>query len=755
MKFTDGFWALKPGVQMYNCAQVQDARWQEDAYVVYCSHMPIVNRGMTLNAPLLTLTFRAPRPGILSVKVEHHQGRAQIEPKFQLNETGMKPVVTETHDQIIIASGPLTAHISKNAFGLAFFEDGVRLTGLGSRHMGYAMTPAGPHIRVKLDIGVGEKIYGLGERFTPFVRNGQSVDMWNEDGGTASELSYKNIPFYVTNRGYGVFVNSSGKVSYELCSEAVESAQFSLPGESLEFMVIGGGSMKKVIEAYTALTGRAALPPAWTFGLWLTTSFTTNYNESTVMSFVDGMAERGIPLHVFHFDCFWMKAYEWCNYDWDREAFSDPEGMIKRLHDKGIKTCVWINPYIAQKSPLFDEAKKSGFLLRRENGDVWQWDMWQAGMGLVDFTNPAACDWFKGKLKALLDMGIDSFKTDFGERVPTDCVYFDGSDPVLMHNYYALLYNQTVFELLQQERGVGQACVFARSATVGGQKYPVHWGGDSTSSFPSMAESLRAGLSLCLSGFSFWSHDISGFEDTASPEVYMRWAQFGLLSSHSRLHGSSSYRVPWLFGEQAPGVVKKYTNLKCRLMPYLYAKAVEARDTGVPMMRAMVMEFPGDRACEDIDLQYMLGDALMVAPVFREDSAVEYYLPEGRWTHLLSGRTAHGGRWQEERCGMDDLPIFVRENSILPIGKDESLVDYDYLDGLEIRIYQPNETGAQAVIVDQYGNKALTLSALRSASTVKVTVEGEHKGISVLLYTQSGVKTNRIEPGSSILELEA
>ena len=450
-----------------------------------------------------------------------------------------------------------------------------------------------------------------------------------------------------------------------------------------------------------------------------------------------------------------MKAYEWCNYDWDREAFSDPEGMIKRLHDKGIKTCVWINPYIAQKSPLFDEAKKSGFLLRRENGDVWQWDMWQAGMGLVDFTNPAACDWFKGKLKALLDMGIDSFKTDFGERVPTDCVYFDGSDPVLMHNYYALLYNQTVFELLQQERGVGQACVFARSATAGGQKYPVHWGGDSTSSFPSMAESLRAGLSLCLSGFAFWSHDISGFEDTASPEVYMRWAQFGLLSSHSRLHGSSSYRVPWLFGEQAPDVVKKYTNLKCRLMPYLYAKAVEARDSGVPMMRAMVMEFPGDRACEDIDLQYMLGDALMVAPVFREDSAIEYYLPEGRWTHLLSGRTAHGGRWQEERCGMDDLPIFVRENSILPIGKDESLVDYDYLDGLEIRIYQPNETGAQAVVVDQFGNKSLTLSALRSASTVKVTVEGEHKGISVLLYTESGVKTNRIEPGSSILELEA
>ncbi len=306
MKFTDGFWALKPGVQIYNCAQVQDARWQEDAYVVYCSHMLISNRGMTLNAPLLTLTFRAPRPGIISIKLEHHQGCAHIEPKFQLFETGMKPLVRDTQDQITIESGSLAALVSKNPFSLAFFENGVRLTGLGLRHMGYAATPAGAYMRVKLDVGVGEKIYGLGERFTPFVRNGQSADMWNEDGGTASELSYKNIPFYVTNRGYGVFVNSSGKVSYELCSEAVESAQFSLPGESLEFMVIGGGSMKKVIESYTALTSRAALPPAWTFGLWLTTSFTTKYNEETVMAFVDGMAEHGIPLHVFHFDCFWI-----------------------------------------------------------------------------------------------------------------------------------------------------------------------------------------------------------------------------------------------------------------------------------------------------------------------------------------------------------------------------------------------------------------------------------------------------------------
>lgn len=753
MKFTDGFWVLKPGVQMFNCTQVQDTRWEGDSFAVFCSHIPVTDRGMTLNAPLLTLTFRAPRPGILSLRLEHFQGSANIEPKFELNETGMQPTVTYDADEIRVSSGALTAVISKNKFSLAFFEDGVRLTGLGSRHMGYAKTPSGNHMRVKLDIGVGEKIYGLGERFTPFVKNGQSIEIWNEDGGTASELAYKNIPFYVTNRGYGVFVNSSGKISFELCTEAVESAQFSLPGESLEFMIIGGGSMKKVIEVYTALTGRAALPPAWTFGLWLTTSFTTKYNEETVMEFVEGMSQRGIPLHVFHFDCFWMKAYEWCSYEWDMDSFHDPVGMLKQLKEKGLKTCVWINPYIAQKSPLFKEAKEAGYLLRRKNGDVWQWDMWQAGMGLIDFTNPGARDWFKSKLKALLDMGIDSFKTDFGERIPVDCVYFDGSDPELMHNYYTLIYNRTVFELLEQERGQGEACVFARSATVGGQKYPVHWGGDSTSTFPSMAESLRAGLSLCLSGFSFWSHDISGFEDTASPEVYIRWAQFGLLSSHSRLHGSTSYRVPWLFGEDAPVIVKQYTNLKCRLMPYLYAKSVEARDTGLPLMRPLVMEFPEDRMCEDIDLQYMLGDSLMVAPIFREDNLAEYYLPQGNWTHLLNARRVHGGHWHKEKYALDDMPLFVRENSILAFGQSENLVDYDYLDGLEVRVYQPNDAGAKTRIVDRQGINMLTVSVKKSHGAVRVSVVGDHKGLDIKVYLESEMVCGRIEPDSDEMEL--
>lgn len=311
----------------------------------------------------------------------------------------------------------------------------------------------------------------------------------------------------------------------------------------MQYYVIDGPTPKDVLNKYTRLTGQISLPPAWSFGLWLSTSFTTDYREETVMKFIDGMRDRKIPLDVFHFDCFWQKGFEWCNFLWDPEQFPDPEGLIKKIHDRGIKVCVWINPYIAQKSPLFEEGRQNGYFIKREDGNVWQWDLWQAGNGFVDFTNPAAVKWYQSKLKALLDMGVDCFKTDFGERIPVeDAVFFDGSDPKREHNYYTYQYNEAVYDLLKQERGADQAVVFARSATVGSQKFPVHWGGDNLSRYKSMADSLRGGLSFLVSGFGFWSHDISGFEEHATPDLYKRWTQFGLLSSHSRYHAVFSTR---------------------------------------------------------------------------------------------------------------------------------------------------------------------------------------------------------------------
>src|SRR5690606_15867155 len=316
-----------------------------------------------------------------------------------------------------------------------------------------------------------------------------------------------------------------------------------------------------------------------------------------------------------------------------------------------------------------EEGKDLGFLVRTTDGDVWQWDMWQAGMALVDFTDPDARGWYASKLKVLLDQGVDTFKTDFGERIPTEgVVWHDGSDPQRMHNYYAQLYNQCVFDLLRAERGEGEAVVFARAATAGGQQFPVHWGGDCESTFSSMAESLRGGLSLALSGFGYWSHDIGGFEGRPDPAVFKRWAAFGLLSSHSRLHGSSSYRVPWAFDDEAVEVTRKFARLKLALLPYLAQLGEQAHREGIPIMRPMLLEFPEDRAAVGVQTQYLLGDRLLVAPVFRADGQADFYLPEGVWTHALSGERLAGPRWHRQRYGFDSLPLFVRPGTVLPWG---------------------------------------------------------------------------------------
>ena len=453
------------------------------------------------------------------------------------------------------------------------------------------------------------------------------------------------------------------------------------------------------------------------------------------------MAERDIPLEVFHFDCFWMKEFHWCDFEWDDRVFPDAKGMLQRYKEKGLKICVWINPYIAQGTAFFREGLEKGYLLKRADGmGIKQVDNWQPGMGLVDFTNPDATKWYIDKLRTLLDMGVDCFKTDFGERIPVDVEYFDGSDPWCMHNYYTQLYNQAVFKLLEEEKGEGEAVLFARSATVGGQQFPVHWGGDCSASYASMAESLRGGLSFTMSGFSFWSHDMGGFELTASPDVYKRWLQFGLLSSHSRLHGSKSYRVPWLFDDEAVDVCRKFTKLKLLLMPYIYQMAVNSHHTGIPTMRSMVMEFENDPATKYLDMQYMLGDSILVAPVFSKDGDVEYYLPEGTWTHLLSGEVKQGGRWYKENYDFMSLPVYVRDNTLLAIGNNEETADYDFADGVEIRVYEVNNgCKTSCTVPDQKGHTALTVEAVRENNKLTLTSNGKNQNMRYVLENVSNV----------------
>lgn len=726
MKFTDGYWHVKPRFEPTYAVEVYETRVAQDSLTLYLATRRLSNRGATLNMPMLTVTLRSPQADAIKVEMLHFDGAYSDAPVFEKNEENYPVQIEQEENAVRITSGNLTAVVctKENAFAIDYFFKGRKLTGTAFRNMAY-MRDRNTNERFmleQLELDVGEYVYGLGERFTPFVKNGQVVDMWNEDGGTASEIAYKNIPFYMSGKGYGVFVDHSGDVSFELGSEKVERVSFSVKGEKLDYYIFGGDTPADVLGSYTALTGRPALPPAWSFGLWLSTSFTTDYDEATVTSFIDGMREREIPLSVFHFDCFWMKGGAWCDFEWDPRVFPDPEGMLRRYKEKDLHICVWINSYLGQMAPLFKEAKERGYLIKKTDGSVWQTDMWQAGMGVIDFTNPDACKWYQGKLKGLLDMGVDAFKTDFGERIPVrDIAYYDGSDPVRMHNYYTYLYNKTVFECLEEARGKGEATLFARSATAGGQKFPVHWGGDCSAQYVSMAETLRGGLSLALCGFGFWSHDIGGFEATGSADLYKRWCAFGLLSSHSRLHGSSSYRVPWAYDEEASNVLRFFTRLKMRLMPYLYGQAVKAHETGIPMLRPMFFEFPHDPVCETLDLQYMLGDSMLVAPVFREDGQVRFYLPEGRWTNYFTGKVYEGGRYYTETHGYMSLPLMVRENAVLALGGRADRPDYDYCDGLALRLFEIADGACIGVNVpDMQGEVAVSAQVTRMGDTVAV-----------------------------------
>ena len=741
MKFTEGYWCTKKEITPLYATEFADSRREGDELILYAPGKHIAGRGDCLNLGMLTVRLSSPMEDVIKVSVRHFEGTAYNGPFARIHQTSPHVTVEETEDEIRYQSGRTTAVIDKrpNCWGIRFLDGERELTSTGYRNMAHMTNrdTGKTYMVEQLAIDVDECIYGLGERYTPFVKNGQVVEMWNEDGGTASEITYKNIPFYITNKGYGVLLDNEGDAAYEIASEKVERLQFSVEGERLDYYVINGSTPKGTISKYTELTGKPALPPAWSFGLWLTTSFTTNYDEGTTSGFIQGMADRDIPLHVFHFDCYWMEAYEWCNFTWDPKTFPDPAGMLKRYHDRGLKICVWINPYIGQKSPLFQEGMEHGYLIRKTNGDVWQTDMWQAGMGLVDFTNPDAAAWYQGKLKTLLDMGVDCFKTDFGERVPVkDIAYYDGSDPVKMHNYYTYLYNQAVFQLLERERGTGEAVLFARSATVGGQQFPAHWGGDCSATYPSMAATIRSGLSLACAGFGFWSHDISGFENTAPADIYKRWCQFGLLSSHSRLHGSSSYRVPWLFDDEACDVLRKFVKLKCALMPYLYRQAVKAHEEGIPMMRPMFVEFPEDRACEPLDKQYMLGDSLLVAPVFKESGEVEYYLPEGVWVNLLTGTTVKGGRWQKETHDYFSLPLMVRPGSIVAVGQESSRPDYDFADEVRFLLWLPEDgMTAETGVTDLNGNVVMTVSAGRADGKITLRAERTSAGVSADVST--------------------
>jgi alpha-D-xyloside xylohydrolase len=739
MKFSNGIWLNKKGLTISSPKEAYSVEMADNSLTVYAPYSHITHKGRVIDTGLMTIRFSSPATDVICVSAKNHIGRRERVAQFSLNTVRVQTTVMETDTHYVFGSGSTEAYISKlSPWDISFYRNGVFLTASGKDSLAHIEASDGKtYMREQLTLSPGECVYGLGERFTAFVKNGQSVETWNADGGADTEQAYKCVPFYITSKNYGVFVNNTDNVSYEIGSERVDKAQFSVPGECLEYFVISGEDIKSVICTYTDLTGKPALPPVWSFGLWLSTSFSTEYDEETIMAFVEGMQDRGLPVSVLHIDCFWMREFEWTSFVWDKERFPDPVGMIRRLHERGLKVCLWINPYVGQKSPLFREGLDMNYFVNTGSGSVWQCDGWQAGMALIDFTNNAARTWYQKYVEELLKMGVDSVKTDFGERIPTKnsffgslaetqgIVFHNGVTPESMHNYYSYLYNQVVFEVLERRFGKSQALLFARSGTAGSQKMPVHWSGDSLSSYASMAATLRGGLSLSLCGFGFWSHDIGGFEAGATPDLFMRWTQFGLLSSHSRLHGSEDYKLPWLYGEEAVEVTKLFTRLKLRFMPYLYAAAVDSSATGIPVMRPMMMEFPKDETCRHLDRQYMLGASLLCAPVFSPDGIVSYYVPAGQWTNVLTRERVTGPCWRTEQHDYYSLPLLARDNSILVTGKTDTTPDYDYLDSVTVTLYDLHpEEEAFAEIFSAGGQRSGMVRARISDGHLVVRSEG-------------------------------
>ncbi|MDZ7261001.1 MAG: alpha-xylosidase [candidate division KSB1 bacterium] len=541
-----------------------------------------------------------------------------------------------------------------------------------------------------LDLRPAECLYGLGEKYGPLNKVGLHSVSWQTDATlTVSDRAYKNIPFFMSTAGYGLFINTSRRIDYELGSECYVCCSFLVSGEEMEYYFIYGPEFKEIIQQYTELTGRSPMPPKWSFGLWMSRfSYKSRQELETVCQ---ELRKHEVPCDVVHLDPNWMRPKHYCDFQWDEAAFPEHAEMIQKLHEQGFKLSLWEQPYVPATTEMFQEGKDRGYFVKDKNGEVYLQAVFDNNpSAFVDFTNPEACQWYKEKHKKLLAEGVNAFKTDMGEAIPEDAVFWNGMSGAEGHNLYPLLYQKTVFEAAQ-EFSPGNGLLWARSAYAGSQRYPLHWSGDSHSTFEDLACNLRAGLSYGLSGVPFWSHDIGGFQGPPpTVELYVRWAQLGLLCSHARCHGSGP-REPWHFGPEALRIFKKYATLRYQLLPYLWSYAFEATQTGLPVLRPLVLEYQEDPNTYHCDLQYLLGSELLIVPVFNTEGRVNVYLPEGKWLDFWTNRVFLGPYNLDLEVDLETLPIFIREDSIIPFGPAMNYVGEKPLDPLTLDIFVEGE----------------------------------------------------------------
>ena len=642
-----------------------------------------------------------------------------------------------------------------------------------SEPTGFWREPTGrERVRANFELFSDEHLYGFGEKFTDLDKRGQNIRLWNRNPyGSGRELAYKNIPLFVSTRGYGVFVNTTVPTQYDLGTQSNFAYGIEAEEEELDLYLIYGPGFPAIFRRYQELTGLPALPPKWAFGLWLSPLGEVIAGEDMGQEGIVRLAEtvraQDIAADVIHLDPYWMRYGSLCDFEWS-SRFPAPAEMMRALGERGFRVCLWEHPYVNVESEMFQEGDAKGYFLKRDDGSTYianlviapegsKKEYKETGYdpgGIVDFSNPEATEWYKGKHRPLLEAGAAVFKTDFGEEIPEDSHWHNGMTGHEMHNAYPLLYNQAVFDVTGEY--TERPFVWGRSAYAGIQAYPVQWSGDPLADFPSLSATLRGGLSYAMSGVPFWSHDLGGFRGQPSEAVYVRWIQFGLFTPFARLHGTTT-RMPWRYGRRALEIFRRYDHLRYRLLPYIYSTAKACVEQGIPFMRPMALAFPDDPATVGLDQQYLFGESLLAAPVFNEEGRVDVYLPEGTWFDFWTRERVQGPRFLRRTAPLEEMPLYVRGDSILPYAPLRQWVEEGAWNPLTLQLWL--EGHARLVLRDDDGETeyeatktadgvSVMLGEKRTASGESVTYDIELRaGAKPLRVTFNGRPVSPAAPG--------
>jgi len=580
------------------------------------------------------------------------------------------------------------------------------------------------------DLHYDEHIYGFGEGFGRLDKRETRQRLWNVEAfGNASPGAYKKIPFFMSTRGYGLFLNTSNAVTAHVGD--LESTALSLivdDATSLDLYWIFGPRLAEILPRYTAITGAPALPPKWSFGLWMG-RISYNRQEQVEQVAADLRSHR-IPCDVIHIDTDWYERDWECDLEFGRSKFPDPAGMLARLRAQGFRVSLWQWPNLIVGTQMFQEGRERGYLARRSNGHPYLFPGFAGDAGFIDYSNPAAVAWVQEKFRALFEQGVAAIKVDFGEGA-APVAHYAGAPGAAMHNLYALLYNQALFAVTEAFHGTGRAVIWARAAWAGSQRYPLHWSGDGLARFEDLACVVRAALSFGLSGFPFYSHDIGGFSGLPTPELYVRWAQLGFFSSHARCHGAPP-REPWAYGEVAEAIFRQYAELRYRLLPYIYSEAVHCSQQSEPFLRPLVLDWQDDPTTLTLDDQYLFGRSLLVAPILDERNRRRVYLPAGRWVAYWTKEVLAGGRWIEVDAPLDVLPIYVKAGALLPYGPLMQHTDEHPLDPLTLELYLPDSAGEYTIYEETHA--PLTVRYRRHANRLTLEVGAARGAVEVVIW---------------------